>query len=100
MIGDFRACHAAPLTRVGAGLRYYVEKYSSVKLDGRPVVAQRLKRMRTIADKLLREPGMKLSRMYDIGGCRALFATVGEMEALIANLESQRRWTSSGFAIT
>ena len=93
IIRDFRSCHAAPLTRVGAGLRYYVEKYSTVREDGRPVVAQRLKRMRTIADKLTREPGMNLARMHDIGGCRALFASVDEMSALIGDLEAQRRWT-------
>lgn len=92
VIEDFRACHAAPLTRVGAGLRYYVERYSTVKPEGRPVVAQRLKRMRTIADKLVREPGMGLSRMYDIGGCRALFASIDEMRRSVADLERQRRW--------
>lgn len=92
IVRDFRACHAAPLTRVGAGLRYYVEKYSSVSEKGRPVVAQRLKRTATILDKLLREPGMSLNRMADIGGCRALFGSVDEMEGLITDLKSQRRW--------
>jgi putative GTP pyrophosphokinase len=92
VIENFRACHAAPLTRVAAGLRYYVARHSSVVIDGGPVVAQRLKRMRTIADKLVREPGMDLSRMYDIGGCRALFADASEMRALVADLETQRRW--------
>lgn len=92
VVDDFRTCHAAPLSRVAAGLRYYVERDSTIKPNGRPVVGQRLKRMRTIADKLIREPGMDLSRMYDVGGCRALFASVAEMQALIKDLESQRRW--------
>lgn len=92
VIEDFRTCHAAPLNRVAAGLRYYVERHSSVKVGGRPVVGQRLKRMSTIADKLIREPEMQLSRMYDVGGCRALFASVDEMKAMIADLKSQKRW--------
>lgn len=92
VVSDFRACHAGPLKQTAAGLRYYVDKHSTVRQAGQPVVAQRLKRMRTIADKLVREPGMNLSRMYDIGGCRALFGEVSEMEALIADLEAQRRW--------
>jgi hypothetical protein len=50
---------------VAANLRYYAAE------EGKPVVAQRLKKFPTIAGKLLREPGMKLSRMADIGGVRA-----------------------------
>ena len=37
------------------------------------VVAQRLKRRNTIYDKLNRQPGMQLSRMQDIAGCRLIF---------------------------
>ena len=36
-------------------------------------IAQRLKRRPTIIDKLTREPGMRLSRMHDIAGCRVIF---------------------------
>jgi putative GTP pyrophosphokinase len=92
VIDDFRTCHAGPLTKVAAGIRYYVAQHSSMKVGGRPVVAQRLKRMRTIADKLLREPDMRLSQMHDIGGCRALFGTVTEIREMIAHLEKQKRW--------
>jgi putative GTP pyrophosphokinase len=92
VIDDFRTCHADPLTKVAAGIRYYVVRHSSAKVNGRPVVAQRLKRMRTIADKLLREPDMRLSQMYDVGGCRALFGSVSEIRATIEHLERQARW--------
>jgi GTP pyrophosphokinase len=92
VIDDFRTCHADPLRKVAAGIRYYVGRHSSTKVDGRSVVAQRLKRMRTIADKLLREPDMRLSQMHDIGGCRALFGSVDEIQAMIAHLERQKRW--------
>jgi putative GTP pyrophosphokinase len=92
VVDNFRTCHAGPLKKVAAGVRYYVERHSSVKVGGRPVVAQRLKRMRTIADKLLREPDMRLSQMHDIGGCRALFGSVEEMRATIEHLQKQKRW--------
>jgi putative GTP pyrophosphokinase len=58
--------HSEPLSRVASKLRYHVSK------EGAPVVAQRLKRVQTIADKLTREPTMKLARMGDIGGVRAV----------------------------
>jgi len=41
------------------------------------VVAQRLKRLPTILDKLRRQPGMELARMQDIGGCRAIVPAGG-----------------------
>lgn len=87
VIDNFRTCHADPLTKVAAGIRYYVDRHSSTKVNDRPVVAQRLKRMRTIADKLLREPEMRLSQMHDIGGCRALFGSIDEISATINHLE-------------
>lgn len=45
----WRREHARPLSRVAANLRHYAAKH------GDPVVAQRLKRVPTIAGKLLRE---------------------------------------------
>ena len=87
LVREFRAEHATPLRRVAANLRYYVDKHSA----GRPiVVGQRLKRLATIVDKLGREPGMKLARMHDIGGCRAVVATEDEVRAMASHL--RRRW--------
>ncbi len=47
-------------------------------------VAQRHKRKRTIFDKLRRYPGMKLSRMDDVAGCRLIFANLEELHAFRA----------------
>lgn len=94
VIRAFRAAHAEPLKKTAANLRYYVQRYSSIYgVYGGAIVAQRLKRMRTIFDKLTREPGMELARMEDVGGCRALFASVDEIEALVDDLSNQKRWT-------
>lgn len=68
----FRAEFQIPLTKVVMGIR------SFVRTEGAPVVvARRLKRMPTILDKLARHPAMQLTRMQDIGGCRAILPSGG-----------------------
>lgn len=89
IIDRWRSEHAKPLSRVASNLRYYAAK------EGRPVVAQRLKRAPTIADKLLREPSMKLSRMGDIGGVRAVLPSQESVYRVAAHL--RRNWTITRF---
>ena len=78
-----RAEHARPLSSVAANLRYYDEEDA--------VVAQRLKKLPTIAGKLLREPRMKLSRMADIGGVRAVLPDQRAVYRIGARL--RKNWT-------
>ena len=52
-------------------------------------ITQRLKRRDTVWDKLRREPTMKLSRMQDIGGCRAVLPSLDAIERI------QRRFTAN-----
>lgn len=81
----YRAAHAQPLTKANNGLR------SMLKTKGLPIeVSQRLKRAATILDKLTREPTMALSKMQDIGGCRAIVSSVEEVRAIQARLTSNR----------
>jgi putative GTP pyrophosphokinase len=63
----WRACHAYPINTFQSTLRYKLRKF-----QGSPIVAQRLKRMPTIIDKLNRFPDMQLTTMQDIGGLRAI----------------------------
>ena len=88
VVEAFRKAHAAPLTRVAANLRYYVSEASG----GSFVIGQRLKRMATIRDKLDREPSMSLSRMHDLGGCRAVLHDQAAVDQVLARLREQRRW--------
>ena len=76
----FRAVHRTPLLTARMGLRSCIdsEGVQAARLS------QRLKRTPTIIDKLRRLPTMTLSRMQDIGGCRAVFATQDEV-ALVLN---------------
>ena len=54
-------------------------------------VSQRLKRVPTIIDKLLREPTLPLSRMQDIGGCRAILPTIPDIRAVQERLARPSR---------
>jgi ppGpp synthetase/RelA/SpoT-type nucleotidyltranferase len=72
----WRACHAYPINTFQATLRNKVRRLPD------NIVAQRLKRMPTIIDKLARYPTMALSRMQDIGGVRAILPTVLQAEKL------------------
>jgi hypothetical protein len=68
IINNWRASHAYILNTFQAMLRIRT-RHSDI------VVAQRLKRLRTIASKLDRQPKMDLARMDDIAGCRLIFPT-------------------------
>jgi len=81
----WRGEHAQPLSRVAANLRYYASD------EGEPVVAQRLKKLPTIVGKLLRTPGMKLARMEDIGGVRAVLPNQDAAYRVAGRL--RKNWT-------
>jgi ppGpp synthetase/RelA/SpoT-type nucleotidyltranferase len=50
------------------------------------VVAQRLKRLPTILDKLKRFPAMSVTTMQDLGGCRVVFGNVQQVDELVGVL--------------
>jgi hypothetical protein len=79
VINSWRSSHSYPLNTWQISLR---KKAADVDAD--PTVAQRIKRLPSIRHKLERFPGMKLSRMQDIGGARAVVASVDEVGDLVA----------------
>jgi len=87
VFSDFRRAHGRALQTTTSGLRYYVRLHAS----GPVIVAQRLKRLPTILDKLNREPGMKLVRMEDIGGCRAVVPTPQNVRDIADHLRRRRK---------
>lgn len=89
IIDWWRGEHAKPLSRVAANLRYYAAA------EGKPVVAQRLKKLPTMIGKLYREPGMKLARMEDIGGVRAVLPSQDACHRVASRL--RRNWTITRF---
>ena len=55
----------------------------AIGVDPSAVIAQRLKRFPSIEKKLRRFPTMQLHSMQDLGGCRAIVAGVGEVDAVV-----------------
>jgi ppGpp synthetase/RelA/SpoT-type nucleotidyltranferase len=85
VIQQYRAAHQIPLTKANNGLR------SMVRTEGCQVeVSQRLKRFRTILDKLVRLPNLPLSTMQDIGGVRAVLNSIDEVRRVEARLKHNR----------
>lgn len=89
VIAWWRGEHVKPLSTVATNLFRYAA------IEGDPVVAQRLKRIPTIASKLLRERGMKLSRMEDVGGVRAVLPSQDAAYRVARTL--RKNWTITRF---
>lgn len=86
LVYRYRVGFQDPLNRVTMGVRSFVKRESK-----KIIVAQRLKRFPTILGKLSRYPQMKLTRMQDIGGCRAILPG-GEREIRGVLQRIKRHW--------
>lgn len=73
-VGNWRAAHAFPLNTFQMGLRRTAQNVQPGAL-----IAQRLKRLPTMLDKLRRMPRTTLTRFQDIGGCRAVVTSLGQV---------------------
>lgn len=78
IIDNWRMSHAYPLQVLKMTL-----KGRAKSIDNGCIVAQRLKRLTSIWLKLRLNPDMNLSRMHDIGGCRAVMRSIAEVRELI-----------------
>ena len=78
VINNWRSSHACPLQIIKMTLLKRARK-----VDEHALIAQRIKRIPAIALKLRNTPSMNLSRMHDIGGCRAVVRKVHEVEKLV-----------------
>lgn len=82
IINNWRASHRVPLNSMQVTLRGRAKR-----IDSKAIVPQRLKRLQAIEAKLRLNTGMKLSRMHDIGGCRAIVKDVKAVRALVETYE-------------
>lgn len=87
VVNHWRSAHSFPLNAFQVMLRDRV-KQTGVR-DA--IVAQRLKRTPSIVGKLRRFPAMKLSRMQDIGGARAVVSDLTEVDDLWQRYRRQER---------
>jgi ppGpp synthetase/RelA/SpoT-type nucleotidyltranferase len=91
-IQNFRETHMYPLMLIKNRLAK-----ASKAIDEKIIVARRLKRLPTIIDKLERPTldgkssnAIKLTRMQDIGGCRAIVADLYQLDLLRSKLKKSR----------
>lgn len=77
VIDNWRAAHHFPLNTF-----YTTLKNRAIRIYPRTLTAQRIKRFASIAYKLWDKKDMKLSQMQDIGGCRAVMATLDDLNEL------------------
>ena len=78
IVDDWRASHGYPLVT----LRILLQERAR-RVDPEALVAQRLKRLASVEAKLRRFPTMKVSRMQDLGGCRAVLPSVRAVGELV-----------------
>ena len=91
VVSNWRACHNRPINTFQATLRDKLKN-----LDSDALVAQRLKRLPSIINKLERFPSMNLARMQDIGGLRAVVNSLKKARELEENYKSKIWVISSG----
>ncbi len=64
-------------------------------MNGSSVTAQRLKRLASVEAKIRRFPKMLVSRMQDLGGCRAILPTADDVDRLLTVYET--KWQGHEF---
>jgi relA/spoT domain protein len=80
---NWRSAHTYPMQ-----IMNYFLRDNSLYVDKNSIVVRRLKRAPSIIYKLRREPHMDLSRMEDIGGCRAILSTLNKVRELQDRLKN------------
>lgn len=85
ILENWRASHLHVINTFQSALRQRKQRRGS-----NVTIVQRLKRRPTIIDKLTREPGMALSRMHDIAGCRLIFDDIDDLRSFRSGVLSSR----------
>lgn len=85
VIDNWRAAHAFPMHVIYMHLRRMAETNSNI------VVAERLKRLDSIINKLKREHTMSLWTIQDLGGCRFIVPTIDDVYKYATLYEKSRK---------
>lgn len=78
IMNNWRSSHRFPLNTFQMTLRRRARE-----IDSDALVAQRIKRLPSIRQKLELRPAMEFARMQDLGGCRAVVADLFSAEQLV-----------------
>lgn len=82
---NWRAAHAFPMQIMLDLLRK-----NAIRVDSKAIAVQRLKRISSIFNKLLREKNMSLSRMEDIGGCRVVVSNTKQVYVIYEKMKKSK----------
>ena len=85
IVNSWRTNHRLPLNAIQSHLRR-----RTTDVDKKGLVAQRIKRLPTIIDKLQRMPNLKLTQMQDVAGCRAIVSSIEQVAQLNSIYEKAR----------
>lgn len=87
VLSNWRSSHSFPLHIFAVRL-----KHVSKQVDSSALVVRRLKRISSIIKKLRRgqTSTMKMSQMQDVGGCRAVLQSVGDVKNLVEKYKKSR----------
>jgi Region found in RelA / SpoT proteins len=85
IVNNWRSSHGFPLNALQIFLRRNAARVSSQAL-----IAQRIKRLPAITHKLDRFKHLKLSKLQDIGGCRAVLPGIKSIYAVRAEFASRK----------
>lgn len=92
VLSYWRHCHEKPLEAAFVPLQRI-----AIKIDRDAIFARRLKRTASIVSKLQRSQGrMQLSRMQDLGGCRAIISTEKKLRKIVRELKKSPELRSTG----
>ena len=78
ILSNWRAAHGFPLNTLTMTLRRRARK-----VHRRALVAQRLKRLVSLENKMLRQPNRRATQMQDIGGCRVILPDMAAVKRMV-----------------
>lgn len=85
VIDNWRAAHAFPMHVIYMHLRRMCVQNKGA------IVAERLKRLTSIINKLTRERAMNLWTMQDLGGCRVIVSTISDVYGYAKEYENSKK---------
>lgn len=85
ILNNWRLSHSYPLEKIRSHL-----EYNAKSIESNALIAQRIKRVPSIVTKLHRYPAMRLDRMQDLGGCRAIVSDIKRVDEVVKNLKKAR----------
>lgn len=85
ILNNWRLSHSYPLEKI----RKILEK-NARHVDSKALIGQRIKRAPSIVGKLNRFSTMRLDRMQDLGGCRAVVSSIDDVYNVVERLKSSR----------